>query len=633
MDKEKIKQFITTQREAGIPDAEIHSFLVEKGAISMTGQPVLPEKKRTVLEKVADFTGGKELGQGIAQAINLPKASKQLDDMLDTAMAQQNDLLAKRKELKASGGDTSAIDKALKLNLDQLQKISAGAEAMLNPNDLTNKQVIGDALQLFTTIAGAGTYGKGFVAGGKEATLKNIITNTGKTKELPNVVGAVKEVQTFGKGAVEGLKTGAITGGAIGAGTGASQALQEDKTLGGIVRDTLVGGALGGVTGGILGSVTGGVSGAIKGRKLRNEILNKQIELGEKEITKTYTPVQQKAIKLAEQQGFDKQDIDFMMSMKPQDKIKAQKMVELAEKTLKDKRSLERPIDVVGDSMLDRVKFIQAQNSKAGKGVDLTAKALKGQKIDTTPVREKALSLLEDAGVYANPNGTPNWSKSIFNKTPELKNKIMKTLSDLPAGEMDAYDLHNFKKSIDEVVNYGVKGEGLKGKSANILKAVRNSADEILDANFADYNKANTDYKATRDVLDIANDLFGKKAGLSKERGGQLLRSVYSNNASRQRVMSLVEQLDKVAKQYGGKFDDNLLDQTLFTELLEDVYGTQATTSLQGQVARAVKGTQKVIEGVRNPIKGAGELLATVAEKTAGITPENKKKILNAFLR
>ena len=319
--------------------------------------------------------------------------------------------------------------------------------------------------------------------------------------------------------------------------------------------------------------------------------------------------------------------------MKSQDKVKAQKMVELAKKAMVDKRSLERPIDVVGDSLKDRITFIQKTNSSAGKAVDSTAKALKGQFVDATPVREKALTMLEDIGVTANKNGTPNWSKSIFNKNPELQKKIMKTLSDLPAGEIDAYDLHNFKKSIDEVVSYGVGGEGLKGKSANILKAVRNSADEILDSTFDTYNKANTDYKATKDVLEMAQDLFGKKAGVSKERGGQLLRSVFSNNTQRPRVMKLIEQLDLTAKQYGGKFDDNLIDQALFSEILEDIFGTQATTSLQGQVGRAVKGTQKVIDGLRDPIKGAGDLLATGAEKLAGISDENKRKILEALLR
>jgi len=127
--------------------------------------------------------------------------------------------------------------------------------------------------------------------------------------------------------------------------------------------------------------------------------------------------------------------------------------------------------------------------------------------------------------------------------------------------------------------------------------------------------------------------LFGKKAGISKERGGQLLRSVFSNNTQRPRVLSLIEKLDAVSKQYGGKFDDNLVDQALFTEILEDIYGTQATTSLQGQVERAVKGTKRVIEGIRDPLKGLGDLAATGVEKSIGITDENKRKILQALIK
>lgn len=620
MDKQQLaKEILAKYGKTGYVPAEkqqvnLTDRFAELDAIATTGNLPDEKPKRNFMEKVADFTGGKEIAQGIAQAWNLPQASKQLDDMLEQATTQQSDFLAKRKEIKAQGGDTSAIDKALKLNAENLAKIGAGAEAMLNPNDLTSKQVIGDALQLATTITSAGSL-KGATSGVLPAT--------------EGIIKGVTKAETVGKGILQGAKTGAITGGAFGASTGASQALQEDKTAGEILTDTALGGLGGVVTGGILGGVTGAISGGLKGRQLRKAVLEGKTGLPEEKIT----AVKQKAIDMAKQQGFDETDIKFMSSMKPTDKIKAQKMIELAEKATLDKRALERPIDVVGDSMVERIKFIQSQNSKAGKLVDTTAKQLKGQKINATPVRERALSLLEDAGVYANPDGTPNWSKSVFNKTPELKNKIMRTLADLPAGEMDAYDLHNFKKSIDEVVNYGVKGEGLKGKSANILKAVRNSADELLDTTFDNYNTANTDYKNTREVLDITGDLFGKKSGISKQRGGQLLRSVFSNNTQRPRVLSLVEKLDEVSKQYGGKFDDNLVDQALFTEIIEDIYGTQATTSLQGQVARAVKGSQKVIEGIRNPLKGAGELVATIAEKTAGITPENKKKILSALLK
>lgn len=561
--------------------------------------------KKSMGEKVLDVTGGKELAQGLGQTFALKQNSKLIEQTQKEQFGIQEQLLKRIKEKKSRGEDASRLEGALSDINDEIMKTGEGASDILNPNKLTNKQVVGDALQLATTAGGAKVAGA--------------------------VAGKATSATGFIKGVAQGAKTGAIGGSAVGALTGTSQALQEDKDLGGIVTDTVIGAGIGGVTGGVLGGITGGISGGLKGRALRKEILGEQLKSGEKTINQTQKA--QKVKSMAKEQGFDDTDIDFIQSMKPTDRKKAQKMITLAQEASVNKRAIERPIDIVGDSMVDRVKFIRNKNSIAGKAVDTTAKALKGQKVDSTPIRDRALALLEDAGVTANNDGTPNWSKSIFNKTPDLKNKIMKSLSDLPAGEIDAYDLHNFKKSIDEVVNYGVKGEGLKGKSASILKAIRTSADEVLDSNFDSYNNANTDYKVTRDILDITDDLFGKKAGVVKERGGQLLRSVFSNNTQRPRVLSLIEQLDKISKKYGGKFDDNLVDQAIFTEILEDVYGTQATTSLQGQTARAIKGTQKVIEGLRNPVQGAGELLASTAEKLTGISPERKKKILEALIR
>jgi len=162
---------------------------------------------------------------------------------------------------------------------------------------------------------------------------------------------------------------------------------------------------------------------------------------------------------------------------------------------------------------------------------------------------------------------------------------------------------------------------------------LRASADDVLDQTFESYNKANTDFRNTKVVLDEAKDLFGRKAGFSKEKGGQLLRAVFSNNNQRPRVLKLVADLDNTSKLYGKEFSDSLVDQAIFTEILEDIYGTQATTSLQGQVARAVNGTQRVMAGIRDPIKGVGDLIATGAEKSIGVSEENKRKVLEALIR
>ena len=611
-------------------------------------QPVAEEKpKRTLGEKVLDFTGGKEIAQGLGQAIAQPQVAKQLEETQANQIKIQSDLLERIKQNKAQGLDTSRLENALAMITEDIQATGQGAEKILNPNELTTKQVLGDALQLGTTLGTigglSGTTGATKTIAGKTIPglkVGGVQISPGLTKQAPGIAtelagkltgGGAGTLRGAAQGGIAGLGQGVISGGLM----GASQGLQEDKDLQGILKDAGTGATIGGITGGILGTIIGGISGRVKSSQLRKQILDGQISLGEKappDLT-NLTGAKKKALDIARTQGFADEDIQFMMSMKPEDKLKAQKMISLAEKASTNKRVLERPIDVVGDSMIDRIKFIQNKNKESGKLVNQIAKSLKGQVVDANPITERASTLLDDLGITLTPEGNYNFENSVFKNIPELQNKLSKFLKQLPSGQADAYDVHIFKKSIDEIVDFGTKGEGLKGNAERVLKALRQSADDVLDNTFADYNTVNTDFKLTQDILNQANDLFGRKTGIVKERGGQLLRSVFSNNTQRPRVLKLVEDLDIISKQYGGKYTDNLLDQALFTEILEDIYGTQATTSLQGQVARAVKGTQKVIEGVRDPIKGAGELLATGAEKIAGISPENKKKILSAFVK
>lgn len=567
-------------------------------------QPV--KEKSPLTEKIADFTGGKELSQGLGQVLAQKGTQKLIDETQKQQFDLQGKLVEQIKTAKEQGRDTTRLENALNLLTEDVQEFGAGAEKLLNPNELTNKEVIGDALQLATTVGGAKIAGA--------------------------VAGKATTAVTAGQGLIQGAKAG-LTGGAVtGALTGTSQGLQANKDAKGILTDTAIGAGVGGLGGAIIGGLIGGVSGSMNSKQLRQEVLKQQIASGQKPPVDT---VAQKArLREAKLQGFEDQDIDFVSSMNSVDKTRAQKMVDIADKASKNKRVLERPIDVVGDSMVDRIKFIENTNKQAGKNLNDVAKSLRGQAVDANNIEQTAQSLIDDLGITRTPTGKLNFDNSVFKNTPAIQQKLNKFIKEIPTGQADAYDVHIFKKSIDELVEFGTQGEGLKGNAERILKALRASADEALDTTFDSYNQANTDFANTKNILNQAEELFGKKVGIkSKERGGQLLRSVFSNNTQRPRVLKLVEELDLIAKNYGGKFDDNLLDQALFTEILEDVYGTQATTSLQGQVQRAVTGGKKIIEAIKNPVQGAGELVAGATEKILGISPENKKKILLELLK
>jgi hypothetical protein len=221
---------------------------------------VVEQPKKTFMEKVASFTGGEKIAQGIGQAIANPQIAKQQEQSLNDALAQQSQLLKRRKEIQDLGGDLSHIDKALEYNKQNLTEISQGMEGLLNQKGLTTKQVLGDALQLETTIAGVGT-----LPGGNIAKFSGALGKVpGLTKAIPTIASDLTKGAGIVKGAIHGAKTGAIAGGAYGLSSGVSGALKEDKSLGAVASAGLTGGITGAVTGGALGGVIGGVSGGIK---------------------------------------------------------------------------------------------------------------------------------------------------------------------------------------------------------------------------------------------------------------------------------------------------------------------------------------------------------------------------------
>lgn len=201
-------------------------------------QPNQKEQTKSFAEKIASFTGGEKIGQGLGQALANPEIAKQHEQALNDAITQQSELLKRKKEIQDLGGDTSHIDKGLEYNKQNLEQLGNGLQDLMNQKGLTTKQVIGDALQLGTTVLGAGQI-------------------PGVAKTATSATGIVAGAK---QGAVQGIKAGAI----YGASSGASDALKEDKSAIDIAKGTIGGALVGAGTGGLVGGLVGGVSGGIK---------------------------------------------------------------------------------------------------------------------------------------------------------------------------------------------------------------------------------------------------------------------------------------------------------------------------------------------------------------------------------
>lgn len=346
-------------------------------------------------------------------------------------------------------------------------------------------------------------------------------------------------------------------------------------------------------------------------------------------------PTFSETVKEAQKQGFGEKDVNLLASLSDADKPIIEKMYNATVKAQSDPRQITRAADILGENATKIVKQVESQNSAAGKLVDTTAKALKGQKVDATPLKKSITESLANAGIELSANGNLNFQNSIFKNVPKIQKELQRVLRSVPDGS-DAYQLHIFKKSIDELINYGSQGEGISGRAKNLMQSFRSAADDLLDSNFHDYNVANTEYKLTREFLDGTKDVVGKNIDFSTKQGaqefGQAFRSAFSNNKSRGATLKMIEDLQNIAKERKLKgAEQNLLDQALYVNILEDTFGSQAATGLASEVGKGVKKVKDFATAVRNPVQGAFNAAADAIEKAQNITPEAKKEILRKF--
>ena len=596
------------------------------------------ENKRNVADKIAGFTGGEQIGKGLATGIRqLTGSADQTGNEEGQMFRSQQEIIDKLQTMR----DVPNTDPNKARLLDMLKRgvtDAAVTQAEIDPGStITNKQLAGDALQLATTIASAGAYGKA-VEGAK--TFQRLSNAT----KVPTAVSTLANTTGFLKGAGVGVLKGAAEGAVFGASTGASQGLKNNETAGEITGDAIYGGVGGGITGGVLGGIIGGISGVVNKSRLRESVLQAQEQSGLRPALQETITLKAKTdpkfnflVNEAKKQGFNESEINFLASVSPKDKPVMKKMYDLTVKAQSDPRQITRAGDILGENVTQQVKQVIDLNKKAGKAVDLAAKSLKGQSVNVAPLAEKIVNKLEDAGISIQPNGALDFSQSVFKNTPQIQKELQKVILSVPDGS-DAYQLHIFKKSLDEIVDFGTAGEGLKGGSANIIKALRSATDEVLDSAFEAYNTANTDFKVTKEYIDMAKGMVGKKVDLASKEGsqafGQALRSAFSNNKSRPNTLKFIEDTHLLSKQLGlSGSEKNLLDQAIYVNMLEETFGSEAATGLAGEVSKAINKSMSVIQGIKSPLKGAGQVAGYLAEKAANISPEAKKQVLRAFLK
>jgi hypothetical protein len=338
-------------------------------------------------------------------------------------------------------------------------------------------------------------------------------------------------------------------------------------------------------------------------------------------------------------QGFDDGVISAIKQTDTSSKKKMLKMALTAEAAKKDAvyGSYNRPSDVVGDSLFERLRFVRQVNTKAGKELDGVAKSLRGQQADAeTPIRN-FYAQLDDLGVSFTDDGVPDFRGSDIEGVAGAEKAIKQILGRVNTLNGDAYDMHRLKRFIDEQVAYGKNAEGLTGKSERILKGLRADIDSSLDSQFPAYNDVNTRYSDTIQALDAFQDAAGTKVNLFGENAdkalGTVSRRLLSNTQSRVNMMDSIKNLEDVSLKYGSKFEDDIMSQVLFADELDKLFGAAARTSLQGDVGKGVKRGLETASGNRSLSGLAIDAAASGIEKARGINEENAFKAIKELLK
>lgn len=678
--KEAIARQLAEKRQV-MGDSGFSSFLNKVEAeipkareqrIATSTQINVDNAPKGVLGFLSRITGVERMGTALGSSINTATGGlKGITDATSTASDIEANLVKLIREQKAQGKDTFRLERALeeqRANTSALQ----GAIPSLATGGVTNREVVGSAIRTAGTVLGAGQFG------GTGAT-------TGKLSQV--VAPQLTSATTMGTGALQGLGQGALaglkSGATFGAVSGLATGIEENKGVLGTAFEMAKQGAVGGVTGAAVGGAVGTIGGAVQAKANRRNELQQLLSQADDVDTALKTPIAQaddvtetvtqpqnlkttsrqragfvvsegkvkadpKAQRLLKQ-GVPDRDVAIMQSFSPEDTKAAKEMVKIAKEVSDTGLATRRQQEVVGKAFMRRAKDIELLNKQAGAQIDDVArKQLSGVRVNASAATDDFFNQLERAGVDVDTlrlaKTQDDIAQAFAGSDFEGLGTVQKTLKtvlnrvddNLSGADMDGLQLHRVKRFIDNQVTYGKNAEGLTGDAERLLKVLRANIDDVLDGQFPDYNKANTQYRDTITAIDEMRRIIGKdylgSQDIANLRAGEVMNRLLGNASAR--PLSALQNLENTAAKYGKTYNDSILKQITFADLLDDVYETVPARGMQGTIEGGVRNATTFMERMRQGglISATIDTAGDVAKSAVGVTPEARQKAIEDFL-
>jgi hypothetical protein len=319
--------------------------------------------------------------------------------------------------------------------------------------------------------------------------------------------------------------------------------------------------------------------------------------------------------KSAQKHGFSNGMISFIKGANQATTAKLKRMTELRQKARNsgDVGVTERPSDIVGDSVLERIKFLDNKPVYNKKG-EITNMDELGVKQKAGIQLEKEVDRLPDQVDYSQPllnfkqsmekNGVEftsdgiNWDSSVFSNDTRSQKAIIDTLRRFSRPTtLSGKDLHNSKLWLDQTMDVGKIGgdKPLSDRVQRSLLRLRTDVNQTLRDVSPGYKRANVAFSDAIQAVDNFDKSMGHSIDVqnidefTKAGVGTKLRTVFSNQAGRANMSRALQDLDESVKKYGGEFDDNVLILNSMATELDRRFGNIAPQSFGGQISSSIK--------------------------------------------
>lgn len=347
-------------------------------------------------------------------------------------------------------------------------------------------------------------------------------------------------------------------------------------------------------------------------------------------------------VKEARKQGFDDGVTTLMANSTPTTKRLMLQQVAKIEQGMGNTRlkALEGAADIAGNALIKKINFVEGNKIQAGQQLGRVAKSLKGENVNITNSLNSFFKGLEELGVKLDDNGKPNFESAVFEGTAPAENLVNKIALRIKRNNgfdnIDGFSAHEFKKFIDENVNFEKSEGGLSGRVDRVVKSLRAGVNDSINEVSPAYKQANKQFSDTVNILDEIQSVAGKKLDFkgpnADKAAGVLLRSQLNNTGKRANLLTSIERLENVANTYGGSFDDDILSLSIFADELESVFGSRTRTAIRNEAKKG--GVDAAIDISQMTIPGALTVGAKAATKRIrGINEKNQLKSIKNLLK